>query len=140
MSLLLSFSYFNACFKQNNLCIVNRKKCITMKLVPNYFPIDPDFLKEKRFSMTLEKLAQLMVPIFVRWIRDSILTILVEGYSIRTISAKSFSHWLCCCHILTDKGNGRRMDRNNVKTVYPEMEVVSVAVNVDAEVVRSYTY
>ena len=72
MSLLLSLSFFNAFFKQNNLCIVNRKKCITMKFVPNYFPIDPDFLKEKK-SMTLEKLAQLMVPIFVRWIRDSIL-------------------------------------------------------------------
>ena len=39
-----------------------------------------------------------------------------------------------------DKGNGRRMDRNNVKTVYPVMEVVSVALNVDAEDIRSYTY
>ena len=39
---------------------------------------------------------------------------------------------LWCCHTLTDKGNGRQTDRKNA---YPVMEVVSVAVNVDAEVV-----
>ena len=44
---------------------------------------------------------------------------------------------LWCFHTLTDKGNGRRTDRKNVKNVYPVMEVVSMAVNVDAEVIRS---
>ena len=35
------------------------------------------------------------------------------------------------------KCNGRRTDRINAKNVYPVMEVVLLAVNVDAEVVRS---
>ena len=42
-----------------------------------------------------------------------------------------------CCHTLTDKGNGRQTDRKKAKDVYPVMEVVLVAVNVHAEVVRS---
>ena len=40
-------------------------------------------------------------------------------------------------HINADKGNGRRTDIKIANTVYSVMEVVSVAVNVDAEVVRS---
>ena len=39
-----------------------------------------------------------------------------------------------CCHILTDKGNGRRTDRNlHAKNVYPVVKVVSVAMKVFAE-------
>ena len=44
---------------------------------------------------------------------------------------------LWCCHILTDKGNGRQTDRKSAKNVYPVMEVVSVAVKIIAEVARS---
>ena len=42
-----------------------------------------------------------------------------------------------CCHILTDKGNGRRTDRKNAQNVYPVVKVVSVAMKVLAEGVRS---
>ena len=38
---------------------------------------------------------------------------------------------------IRDKGNGRHTVRKNAKNVYLVMEVVSEAVNVDAEVVRS---
>ena len=48
--------------------------------------------------------------------------------------------FLMCCHILTDKGNGRRTDRKNAKKVYPVVKVVSVAMKVLAEGVRVLTH
>ena len=46
---------------------------------------------------------------------------------------------LWCCHILTDKDYGRPTDRKNAKNDYPMpvVEVVSVAMKVAVEVVRS---
>ena len=48
-------------------------------------------------------------------------------------------HWctLRCCHISPDSANGRRTDRENAKNVYPVEKVVSVAMKVVAEGVRS---
>ena len=42
-----------------------------------------------------------------------------------------------CCHISPDSVNGRRTDRKNTKNVYPVVKVVSVAMKVVAECVRS---
>ena len=42
-----------------------------------------------------------------------------------------------CCHISPDSANGRRTDRKNAKNVYPVEKVVSVAMKVVAEGVRS---
>ena len=42
-----------------------------------------------------------------------------------------------CCHISPDSANGRRTDRKNAKNVYPVEKVVSVAMKVVAEDVRS---
>ena len=44
---------------------------------------------------------------------------------------------LRCCHISPDSANGRRTDRKNAKNVYPVEKVVSVAMKVVAEGVRS---
>ena len=44
-----------------------------------------------------------------------------------------------CDSRLTDKGNGCQTDRKMQKNTIPVMEVTSVAVNVDAEVVRAAT-
>ena len=61
------------------------------------------------------------------------------GFHETAVLNKDRSSILClrCCHILTDKGNGRRTDRKNAKNVYPVVKVVSVAMNVVAEGVRS---
>ena len=46
--------------------------------------------------------------------------------------------WLIwCCHILTDKVTDAERTKKNAKNVYPVMEVVSVAVKIVAQVVRS---
>ena len=44
---------------------------------------------------------------------------------------------LRCCHISPDSVNGRRTDRKSTKNVYPVVKVVSVAMKVVAECVRS---
>ena len=44
---------------------------------------------------------------------------------------------LGCCHISPDNVNGRRTDRKSTKIVYPVVKVVSVAMKVVAECVRS---
>ena len=44
---------------------------------------------------------------------------------------------LRCCHVSPDSANGRRTDRKNAKNVYPVEKVVSVAMKVVAEGVRS---
>ena len=44
---------------------------------------------------------------------------------------------LKCGHISPDSVNGRRTDRKNTKNVYPVMKVVSVAMKVVTECVRS---
>ena len=44
---------------------------------------------------------------------------------------------LRCCHISSDSVNGRRTDRKSTKNVYPVVKVVSVAMKVVAECVRS---
>ena len=42
-----------------------------------------------------------------------------------------------CCHISPDSANGRRTDGKNAKYVYPVEKVVSVAMKVVAEGIRS---
>ena len=44
---------------------------------------------------------------------------------------------LRCCHISPVSVNGRRTDRKSTKNVYPVVKVVSVAMKVVAECVRS---
>ena len=44
---------------------------------------------------------------------------------------------LRCCHISPDSANGQRTDRKNAKNDYPVEKVVSVAMKVVAEGVRS---
>ena len=44
---------------------------------------------------------------------------------------------LRCCHISPDSVNGRRTDRKSIKNVYPVVKVVSVAMKVVAECVKS---
>ena len=55
----------------------------------------------------------------------------------RPLFKKQNKKILWCCHISPDSVNGRRTDRKNTKNVYPVMKVVSVAVRVVAEGVRS---
>ena len=45
--------------------------------------------------------------------------------------------YLRCCHISPDSVNGCRTDRKNAENVYPVEKVVSVAMKVVAEGVRS---